>query len=364
MATENFLARRDALRVLGALALGAALPWSASAAPTSTVSLAAAWKRGDRYQVGWLQWDASATSLRISAALDVPTRAHGVWLDAQGALLVVARRPGDWLLRWSLNEAPQWHWMPTERSLNGHVITHHDGQRLYTTETDTDSGAGLVALRDARTLAVQQEWPTHGRDPHQLLWDEQVPNALVIANGGLETRPESGRLKLNKAAMDSSLVRLDADSGALRGQWRLDDARLSLRHLAWSGAQHHRQLGIALQAEHDDETQRATAPVLAVFDGTRLHAHAAEKVLSGYGGDIAAHENGFAVSCTRAGGVAQFDLDGAWRGFTELPQACALAAGAQMWAGGAPQAARCIEQNHAVVALPEGLVLDNHWVLS
>jgi hypothetical protein len=36
----------------------------------------------------------------VSAALDVPTRAHGVWAEAGGTLLAVARRPGDWLLRW------------------------------------------------------------------------------------------------------------------------------------------------------------------------------------------------------------------------------------------------------------------------
>lgn len=364
MATEIFSARRQALRVgLAALTLGAAWPLRVGALPSPDVVLAAAWKRGERYQVGWLQLDAKASSpaLRVIAALDVPTRAHGVWLDAQGALLAVARRPGDWLLRWARTQTPQWQWMAPGRSFNGHVITHRDGQRLYTTETDSDSGAGRVTLRDMRTLGVQHEWPTHGRDPHQLLWDEQTPNALVIANGGIETRPESGRIKLNKAEMDSSLVRLDAESGRLLGQWRLDDARLSLRHLAWSGAPQSRQLGIALQAEHDDEAQRVAAPVLALFDGKRLQAHAPSQALAGYGGDIAACANGFVVSCTRAGAVAEFDLEGGLRGFTELPQACALAAGEKLWVGGAPQALRQLDKSAVVVTLPEGLVLDNHW---
>lgn len=64
--------------------------------------------------------------------------------------------------------------------------------------------------------------------------------------------------------MDSSLVRLQGDSGALLRQWRLSDQRLSLRHLAWNTQRN--VLGIALQAEHDQETERSMAPVLALFD--------------------------------------------------------------------------------------------------
>ena len=50
--------------------------------------------------------------------------------------------------------------------------------------------------------------------------------------------------------MNSSLVRLDGDTGALLGRWRLHDPRLRLRHLA--GHPGRKVLGIALQAEHDD----------------------------------------------------------------------------------------------------------------
>jgi hypothetical protein len=107
--------------------------------------------------------------------------------------------------------------------------------------------------------------------------------------------------------MDSSIVRLQpAAQGALDGQWRLTDTRLSLRHLCW-GPQvawqpARRWLGIALQAEHDDPSTRAQAPVLALFDGQQLQVQPlpAGTALAGYGGDIGCDGQHFAVSCPRA----------------------------------------------------------------
>ncbi|WP_036236917.1 DUF1513 domain-containing protein, partial [Methylibium sp. T29-B] len=174
------------------------------------------------------------------------------------------RRPGDWLVRWQPDgrRSPQWQWAEPGRAFNGHVIAGAGGTRLYTTETDLETGSAWIGVRDARSLEKLDEWPTHGIDAHELLLDDDDTGghdapSLWVANGGVPTRPETGRQKLNLDRMDSSLVRLDARSGALRGQWRLDDRRLSLRHMAWrdtpaAGARTQRVLGIALQAEHDD----------------------------------------------------------------------------------------------------------------
>jgi hypothetical protein len=71
-------------------------------------------------------------------------------------------------------------------------------------------------------------------DPHELLLD--ADGSLVVANGGIPALPETGRLKIHMDRMDASLVRLDTRTGALRGQWRLADKRLSLRHIAWGDA--------------------------------------------------------------------------------------------------------------------------------
>jgi hypothetical protein len=59
-----------------------------------------------------------------------------------------------------------------------HRPCHQRWRRLYITETDLDSGAGLIGVRDAKTLEKLAEWPTHGIDPHQLVWDAGHPGGL------------------------------------------------------------------------------------------------------------------------------------------------------------------------------------------
>jgi len=367
---------------LALAAAGATSTWlkPALAAATATAppqQLAAAWEAARGYQVGVLAYHGAA--LQVSAALDVPTRAHGVWAERGGSLLAVARRPGDWLLRWrpanegeSQGEAIAWAWAEPDRAFNGHVIASPDGKTLYTTETNLESGRGLIGVRNAATLEKSGEWITHGMDPHELLLDDD--GSLVVANGGIPALPETGRLKLHMERMDASLVRLDTRSGALLGQWRLADRRLSLRHMAWgepvTGARPgQRQLGIALQAEHDDPTAKAAAPVLAVFDGQRLQTLAPEagQALAGYGGDIAHAAGGFAVSCPRANGVALWRADGRWAGFLPLQEACALAAAAppggetSLWAAGRMAALTRDSRGAMRSSALQDLRLDNHW---
>lgn len=366
------LQRRQWLAYAATLAAPAVMPAMAAA---RTPQLVTAWEGRDGYQVGVLAQQGMA--LAVSAALDVPTRAHGVWAEAGGTLLAVARRPGDWLLRWKPaaaggGKAIAWGWIEPDRAFNGHVVASPDGKRLYTTETNLETGQGLIGLRDAATLEKTGEWPTHGMDPHELLPD--ADGSLMVANGGIPALPETGRLKIHMDRMDASLVRLDTRTGALLGQWRLPDKRLSLRHIAWGepvagGMPGQRLLGIALQAEHDDTAAKAAAPVLAVFDGQRLQAHAAGpgQQLAGYGGDIAHTAGGFAVSCPRANGVALWRADGRWTGFLPLQEACALAAtadpegGPGLWAGGRLAALAQDSRGATRSASLKDLRLDNHW---
>jgi hypothetical protein len=371
--TEPFtLQRRQWLTFAAALAS----PFAASAGTAMRApQLAATWEGSEGYQVGVLTQHGSA--LAVSAALDVPTRAHGVWVEAGGTLLAVARRPGDWLLRWRPDatqggKAIAWGWIEPDRAFNGHVIASPDGKLLYTTETNLETGQGLIGLRDAATLEKTGEWPTHGMDPHELLLD--ADGSLMVANGGIPALPETGRLKIHMDRMDASLVRLDTGSGELRGQWRLADKRLSLRHIAWADGANNvsgqRVLGIALQAEHDDAAAKAAAPVLAVFDGQRLQTRAAGQgqLLAGYGGDIAPAGSGFAVSCPRANGVALWRAGGEWAGFLPLQEACALAAVAPekneepgLWAAGRLAALTQNSRGAVRASALKDLRLDNHW---
>lgn len=369
--------------------------WAASTQQSSAATrLAAAWESAAGYQVGVLEMGvpapaAGAPALNIRAAIDLPTRAHGLLREPGGTVLAVARRPGDWLLRWRPDgTALAWSWVEPGRALNGHVLYSADSRTLYTTETDLETGAGLIGLRDAATLEKTSEWPTAGMDPHELLLDSD--GSLIVANGGIPVRPETGRAKTQLQRMDPSLVRLDTRSGEVRGQWRLADPRLSIRHIAWgaTSAAGPRLLGIALQAEHDDPAVKAAAPVLAVFDGRKLQPWTTGtdagggRPLAGYGGDIAAIAGGFAVSCPRARGVALWRSDGQWTGFLPLDEACALASDADtsktnfqatsgkqtsdlpasLLVGGRPNALRRDPAGNAVTMALQGVRLDNHWI--
>lgn len=353
MATDLLLQRRAFLAVAGAAA--APFAWTAGAPP----AFAATWETpGGERRVGLLarrngQW-------QVRRELELPTRGHGLLALPGGGLLAVARRPGDWLLRWHPSTGvAQWQWNEPDRAFNGHVVASADGRRLFTTETDLDTGQGLVGVRDAGSLEKLDEWPTGGMDPHELLPDGD--GALMVANGGIPTLPESGRLKIGLERMDASLVRLDAVTGAIRGQWRLADRRLSLRHLAWGEAAGERVLGVALQAEHADPAARRAAPLLALLRRGELAPMEAPRPLEGYGGAIAFGGGRFAVSCPRADGVATWDAQGRWQGFASLAEACALAAptGAAVFAGGRTELADLAQPGRE--PLPP-VRLDNHWV--
>lgn len=355
MATER-LSRRALLQAAAVLGL---LPVAARAAAGRR--FAAAWERAGTHQLGVLAFDGGRA--RIEAAVDLPGRAHGLWREAGGALLAVARRPGDWALRWRPGRSePEWHWAEPDRAFTGHVLASADGHRLYTPETDLDRGHGLIGVRDAASFEKQDEWPTHGLDPHALLIDAQ--GRLLVANGGIATQAESGRRKRVQQGMDPSLVRIDPRSGERLGQWRLPDPRLSIRHLAWDRVRGEPRLGIALQAEHEEAQARADAPLLALFDGASLTL-ADARPLAGYGGDVAPLGSGFAVSAPRAGGLAAWDGEGRYLGFVAQAEACALAADgeATLWAAGRQQALRCDGPLEAsAIGLPD-LKLDNHWIV-
>ena len=285
--------RRRLLSRALTLVAGAIVPWHAGAVAQHDPRFVAAWDDvAGRHHLGLL--GVRDDSLQVIASTELPTRAHGLLVEPGGTVLAAARRPGDWMLRWApVGGAAQWFWSEPDRRHTGHLL--HDGRRLYSAETDQQSGQGLIALRDARTLERHTEWATHGIDPHQFIVD--ADGSLLVANGGVPTLAETGRSRREMDRMDASLVRLDGRSGELLGQWRLDDPRLSIRHLARDPTG---IVGVALQAEHDDAQAKAAAPVLALFDGDTLRTVDTPMSLAGYGGDIAATSTGFIVSVPRA----------------------------------------------------------------
>ncbi|MGE0796874.1 MAG: DUF1513 domain-containing protein [Lautropia sp.] len=363
--------------VAGGAALGGAVVARTANATTANAAtaasriamFAAAWEQGGRYRAGLLAPARLGAAFEPRVAIDLPTRAHGLFVEPDGRLLVIARRPGDWLLRFdpSGRTAPQWAWSDDETQCNGHVVRSADGQRLFSTETVRDSGDGCIVVRDAATLAPLARWPTGGRDPHELV--VTADGALWVANGGIETRPETGRVKHDLARMDSSLVRLDGVSGRIVGQWRLDDRRLGLRHLALHADG---RVGIALQAEHEHDGVRRAAPVLAILDprdGLVAVPLPAGVSGDGYGGSIAATGDGFLVSCPRSNRILAFRQppDRRWTTAATLAEGCALAVAdpaAAAWAGGVGAVVRIAAATSSPqrFALDPAVRLDNHWV--
>ena len=228
-------------------------------------------------------------------------------------------------MRWHPDgaKAPQWVWAEGDRRFNGHVLVDTEGQAVHTTEVDVGSGQGRLVRRDPVSLEETAVWKTEGADPHdmELLSDGR----LLVANGGIPTWAETGRIKHDLDQMDPSLALIDVTTGNVDGQWRLPDPRLSIRHLA---QQPEGLIGVALQAEHADPVARAAAPVFALFDPEgegRLQAQPSIRSGSGYSGDVAALRGGWLVSCPRENQVLRWSRQGKPMPPFSLEAACALA---------------------------------------
>ena len=350
------LERRDCLKGLLGLGLSPCVAW-ANAPRLGTARCVAAWDGTDgQHWVGLLQ-AGPGPALAVLDALPLPSRAHGLVAEAGGSVLVLARRPGEWLLRWhpGTGQAPQWQWLSGPRHLSGHALAPPNSPWVYTVELNHDDAAGWLVARDRQSLAARAAWPTGGVDPHMALADG--PAHVLVANGGV-LPPALAQGRSGAAPVRSSLVRLSLETGQQLAAWRLADTQLSMRHLA-----RHAQgmVGIALQAEHEQPHARQAAPLLALFDGQRLWPAQADPRLGGYGGDIAALAEGFVISASRAplahsavGALARWSLEGNLQHLAPWPQAGALG---EQWAAGAawstPLASR-------VDAPPQARAWDNH----
>lgn len=327
------LDRRDCLKGLLGLGLSPCVAW-ANTPPPGTARCVAAWDGTDgQHWVGLLQAGPGST-LAVLDALALPSRAHGLVAETDGSVLVLARRPGEWLLRWhpGTSRPPQWQWLSGPRHLSGHALAPPNSPWIYTVELGQDDAEGWLVARDRRSLAEQAAWPTGGCDPHMALADGA--SHVLVANGGvLPAALTQGRP--GGVPVRSSLVRLSLSTGQQLGAWRLADQQLSMRHLARHA---HGMVGIALQAEHEQAGDRQSAPLLALFDGQRLWTAQADPSLGGYGGDIAALAEGFVVSASRApqarsalGALALWSLEGRLQRQEPWPLAGALD---EQWAVG------------------------------
>lgn len=336
-----------------------------------THRLLAAWREAGSDAVdrcGVIEIDWATNRVQITRSMVMPGRAHGLQLMPDGGWVVVANRPGAWLLRVDAEGRVQARHRIADdrpqRTFNGHVQPDATGRWLYTTETDPADGSGWVSVRDAVTLARVSQFATGGVDPHQVLPD--AAGRLIVAVGGIP-RDLAGK-RIDQASMAPSLLHVDPATGEAVGRWTLADPRLSIRHLAW-GAGAEPLLGVALQAEHADPAARRAAPLLAVWDGQDLQVVPAA-LADGYAGDLAAGPaGGFVLSAQKLGQGLWWhpQAQGELIRVAELTDPCAVATWDQgrgvLMAGARGVARWHVRQAPRMLAWPRPMAPDNHWVL-
>ena len=296
--------RRRFLAGLAATTLTPIRGWSAVGGPDF---LAAALFPDGSYRLAGLRADGS-----ILFSLPLPGRGHAAAAHPHKALAVAfARRPGTFaqVIDCSAGTVIEHLQAPAGRHFYGHGVFSADGTQFFTTENDYDAGAGVIGVWDTTSFARLGEFSSGGIGPHDMrLMPDGV--SLVIANGGVETHPDTGRSKLNLPLMQPRLSYVSL-TGTVHEHLELPRAmhKNSIRHLAvrgdglvgfamqWQGSQveHPPLLGLHRRGE---DPRLLTAP------------EADQSMLQGYAGSVAFAADGdtIAITCPRGNVLHRFDV--------------------------------------------------------
>ena len=362
--------RRNLLRGLTAAAVAALVPSSPRARG-----------EGRRLYLG-ARADAAggyrASGFRAGGAtvfdLPLPARGHSFAIrPGRHEAVVFARRPGRFALAIDTVRGTTVHRFasPADRHFYGHGVFSPDGRLIYASENDFDGERGVIGIYDAETgYARIGEFPSHGIGPHdiRLLSDGRT---LAVANGGILTRPDLPRVKLNLPTMRPSLCLVDRCDGGLVREHRLAPRlnRLSIRHLAVGEGD---TVAVAMQYEGPTGD---LVPLAALYRDGDLRPLAASpgiwRAMKRYSGGACFDESGrvIAVSAPRGNLVAFWDSrSGAYLSTARLTDGCGLAPGARpgtfIASGGTGDVAAIDVRSGAVtplaIAISEGARWDNH----
>lgn len=266
---------------------------------------------------------------QAAAVAGLPGRGHGICLRPGTAEAVVfARRPGTFAAVFEplTGLVHRRFDTPASRHFFGHGAFDAAGRLLFATENDVASGEGMLGIYDAADgYRRVGEVPSGGIGPHDVTLFPDG-RTLAVANGGILTRPETGRTMLNLDSMRSGLAYLDLANGRPLAEDRLaEDLRLlSLRHLAVA-ADGRRVVGMQWEGDPDD-----LVPLVALGDGGGLRALSAPEAemaaMASYVGSVAFDQGGgvVAASCPRGNRLAFWDADGSFLRTVALPDACAI----------------------------------------
>ncbi|MBE3640517.1 DUF1513 domain-containing protein [Mangrovicoccus algicola] len=296
--------RRDFLA--GLLAAGA-VPrpgWAEAGAP----DFLAAGRRGSGdYVLCGLR---ASGDLAFEVAL--PGRGHaGAGHPERPEAVAFARRPGTFALVIDCRTGAVLARLetPPGRHFMGHGTFSAEGRLLYTPENAFDEGQGRIGIWDASAgyRRIGEFW-SGGIGPHEALF---LPGSdvMAIANGGIDTHPDSGRTKLNLPVMRPALVYASAageilETVDLPPEWHLN----SIRHLA---VRSDGLVAAAMQWEGDVAAappllmlhRRGQVPSFPAFDP------AGHRAMQGYAGSVALSGDGriVAISSPRGALVQSFE---------------------------------------------------------
>lgn len=236
--------------------------------------------------------------------IKLPGRGHGGAFNIRAQHGVIfARRPGDFAIVFNSHNGRVLNTLktPPQHHFYGHGAYSADGKLLFTTENNYENTRGVIGVWDVKDHYRRVgSFRSFGLGPHDIAL---MPDGrtLVIANGGLETHPDSGRRKLNIPDMAPNLVLIDTKDGRLIQQHSLPRElhKLSIRHLAVNQAG---DIGVALQYQgYGDDLPPL---VFTVIHGRLKLLAANKKILNrmnNYCGSIVMDRSGtmMAVSCPR-----------------------------------------------------------------
>lgn len=226
--------------------------------------------------------------------LPLPDRGHAATAHPRLPHAVAfARRPGRFAVVLDCRDGTTLATLDSPVGLHfyGHGTYDATGGLLFTTENDFENGQGRIGVWDV-TKGYKRigEFSSQGIGPHDI---RLMPDdTLVIANGGIDTHPETGRQKLNLATMQPNLSYV-TQNGELLDQIMPSQHHASIRHLSV-----HSDGTVAVGMQWQGDTSRAPALIGLHKRGREMALLGAGDILDGYVGSIAFSNDGTQVAAT------------------------------------------------------------------
>lgn len=161
-------------------------------------------------------------------------RAHAPVIHPSESIIgIVARRPGFFIDFFDVSNHQKIKRIEPmkDHHFYGHALFTSDGKRLITQENYYPTGQGKIFIREWPSGNIENVFDSNGIGPHESVFlNDQV---LIIANGGLMTRPDEDRKILNLDKMQPNVTYLSLKDGKILNQASHNDElhQLSIRHL-------------------------------------------------------------------------------------------------------------------------------------